>query len=131
MFITLLHTSFDAKTGNLRYVRAGHVPQFLRRAGGGIERLGAAAGPPLGLKADAAHRSSSINTRSVISCWLPLTGSPRRPTPPTTNSASRAWKSFSRVIRGEERHPMTRPTAAVRTFEAGQPEFDDRSEERR
>jgi serine phosphatase RsbU (regulator of sigma subunit) len=37
MFLTLLLASFDAATGDLAYVRAGHIPPFRRRATGSVE----------------------------------------------------------------------------------------------
>ena len=61
MFVTLLIAAFDATTRRLTYVRAGHVPPFLRRAGGAVERLDAAGGPPLGLMEDAVHRSAVVD----------------------------------------------------------------------
>jgi serine phosphatase RsbU (regulator of sigma subunit) len=61
MFVTLLIATFDGATNRLTYTRAGHVPPFLRRASGTVERLGAASGPPLGLSANAVYRSAVEN----------------------------------------------------------------------
>src|SRR5207244_7763111 len=60
MFLTLLLASFDAESGQLAYVRAGHIPPFLRRAQGGMERLAGRGGMPLGIMEDAAHESGAI-----------------------------------------------------------------------
>jgi len=60
MFVTLLLAAFEAETGRVSYTRAGHVPPFLRRADGSIERLTAAAGPPLGLMEGLAYRSATV-----------------------------------------------------------------------
>ena len=60
MFVTLLIAVFDAATNRLSYTRAGHVPPFLRRSGGTVERLGAAGGLPLGLSEDAVYRSAAV-----------------------------------------------------------------------
>jgi serine phosphatase RsbU (regulator of sigma subunit) len=60
MFVTLLIASFDAATNRLTYTRAGHVPPFLRRSGGAIERLGAPGGLPLGLSEDAVYTSTTV-----------------------------------------------------------------------
>jgi phosphoserine phosphatase RsbU/P len=38
-FITLFIASYDARTGNLQFVNAGHTPPLLRRQHGAIERL--------------------------------------------------------------------------------------------
>jgi serine phosphatase RsbU (regulator of sigma subunit) len=48
VYITLFVGLLDPPRRELRYVNAGHNPQFLMRAGGGIERLGAT-GLPVGL----------------------------------------------------------------------------------
>ncbi|WP_158258492.1 PP2C family protein-serine/threonine phosphatase [Rhodopila globiformis] len=60
MFVTLLIATFDAATNRLTYTRAGHVPPFLRRCGGAVERLGAAGGLPLGLSEDAVYASAAV-----------------------------------------------------------------------
>jgi sigma-B regulation protein RsbU (phosphoserine phosphatase) len=125
MFVTLLLASFDATTGNLAYVRAGHVPPFLRRAAGGIERLDAASGAPLGLKADAAHRSSSISLRSGDQLLVVTDGITEATDAADNPFGEPRVEEFLSTIAREETHPLTRLTAAVRTFEAGQPAFDD------
>jgi serine phosphatase RsbU (regulator of sigma subunit) len=61
MFVTLLVATFDGRTNRLVYTRAGHVPPFLRRADGTIERLNAAGGLPLGLMEGAAYRSAAVD----------------------------------------------------------------------
>ena len=61
MFVTMLVATFDGKTSRLVYTRAGHVPPFLRRTDGVVERLNAAGGLPLGLMEDAAYRSATVN----------------------------------------------------------------------
>ena len=57
MFVTLFLASLDVTTGELAYVRCGHVPPWIRRADGLIERLPAAAGLPLGVMEGAAYRA--------------------------------------------------------------------------
>jgi serine phosphatase RsbU (regulator of sigma subunit) len=61
MFVTVLVAAFDGETNRLAYARAGHVPPFLRRADGVVERLNGAGGPPLGLMEGAAYRSATVN----------------------------------------------------------------------
>jgi hypothetical protein len=63
MFVTLLLATFDGETNRLVYTRAGHVPPFLRRADGVVERLNAAGGPPLGLMEDAANPAAAVDLR--------------------------------------------------------------------
>jgi sigma-B regulation protein RsbU (phosphoserine phosphatase) len=49
MFVTLLLAVFDPADGTLDYVCCGHVPPFLRRADGRLERLSVPGGLPLGV----------------------------------------------------------------------------------
>jgi sigma-B regulation protein RsbU (phosphoserine phosphatase) len=49
MFVTMFIALFRPSQGRLDYIRCGHVPPFLLRANGGIERLDAPGGPPLGV----------------------------------------------------------------------------------
>jgi sigma-B regulation protein RsbU (phosphoserine phosphatase) len=52
MFVTFLLAVFDPASGVLDYVRCGHVPPFLRRGDGRVERLDAVGGLPLGVSED-------------------------------------------------------------------------------
>jgi serine phosphatase RsbU (regulator of sigma subunit) len=61
MFVTLFIATLDATTGRLSYVRAGHVPPFLRRVDGSVERLPAAGGLPLGLMDDAVYTAGVVD----------------------------------------------------------------------
>src|SRR6201996_6793996 len=61
MFVTALLATFDGYTNRLAYTRAGHVPPFLRRTDGVVERLNDAGGPPLGLMEGVAYRSASVD----------------------------------------------------------------------
>ena len=74
MFVTLLIAAFDGVTQRLTYTRAGHVPPFLRRASGTVERLGTAGGPPLGISEGAAYRSSAV----ISGAWRPASYRHRR-----------------------------------------------------
>lgn len=57
MFVTMLLAVFDPENGAIDYVRCGHVPPFLRRADGSIERLDGGAGLPLGASDLASYAS--------------------------------------------------------------------------
>jgi sigma-B regulation protein RsbU (phosphoserine phosphatase) len=57
MFVTFLLAVFDPATGRLDYVRCGHVPPFLRRPHGAIERLNVAGGLPLGVSEVARYKT--------------------------------------------------------------------------
>jgi phosphoserine phosphatase RsbU/P len=58
-FTTAFFAEFDPAARSLAYIRAGHNPPLLRRAGGEIERLEAGA-LPLGIKADEAFTATSL-----------------------------------------------------------------------
>ena len=70
MFVTFLLGTVDFTAGRLRYVRAGHVPPYLRRRDGSLETLRQHGGPPL-----ASRRMPSISP-------------PTRPSAPATRSWS-------------------------------------------
>ncbi len=57
MFVTLFLGALDVETGELAYVRCGHVPPWIRRADASLERLPAAAGLPLGVMQGAPYRA--------------------------------------------------------------------------
>jgi len=72
MFVTLLLATLELTTGRLHYVRAGHVPPFLRHADGRIDRLEHAGGFPLGVMEDAVY-SAAIVDLVAGDCFLSVT----------------------------------------------------------
>ena len=123
MFVTLFLGSLDVTTGELAYVRCGHVPPWIRRGDGAIERLQAAAGLPLGVTDGISYRSARgvlaagdqllVVTDGVTEGAAPdksLFGDPR-----VTEWLGAAGSAASlRALVGE-----------VRAFEAGEPAADD------
>jgi sigma-B regulation protein RsbU (phosphoserine phosphatase) len=61
MFVTMFIGVFEPLRGRLDYIRCGHVPPFLQRADGRIERLGAAGGVPLGVSDSAPFAAARID----------------------------------------------------------------------
>ena len=59
-FATAVFVLFDAVTGRIRYVRAGHPAPILLRANGGVERLNATS-PAIGLLADASYHEAQCH----------------------------------------------------------------------
>jgi sigma-B regulation protein RsbU (phosphoserine phosphatase) len=116
---------FDLATNQLIYVRAGHVPPFLRRADGSIERLAHGGGLPLGLMEDARYTSAtvSVNTGDAV---LVLTDG-------FTEAADADEQLFgeSRIERYLSSADPARTGVLqalvqdVRSFEAGRPASDD------
>jgi sigma-B regulation protein RsbU (phosphoserine phosphatase) len=125
MFITLLIAVFDGPANRLTYVRAGHVPPFLRRSGGAVERLGAAGGLPLGLMETAAYASAAVDFGPGDELLIVTDGITEAADPsedPFGDGRVAEWLAVS-DLPGPERLPQL--LAQVRTFEAGRPPSDD------
>ena len=60
MFVTFLLAVFDPRTGGLDYVCCGHVPPYLRRPNGMIERLNVAGGLPLGVSETTRYKAGHV-----------------------------------------------------------------------
>jgi sigma-B regulation protein RsbU (phosphoserine phosphatase) len=58
-YVTLFYGEIEPRARRLRYVNAGHVPPYLLRAGGGVERL-KSGGPVLGLLEDALYEAGEV-----------------------------------------------------------------------
>ncbi|QIB35607.1 PP2C family protein-serine/threonine phosphatase [Ancylobacter pratisalsi] len=125
MFVTLLLASVHVSSGRLSYVRAGHVPPYLRGTDGNVQRLSGAGGPALGVVEGFAYRSAEIGLAPGDRLLTVTDG--------FTEAQNAAQELF-----GEERvgaflarggvpagNTLGTLAAEVRVFEAGQPAFDD------
>jgi len=123
MFVTMLVAAFDGTANRLVYTRAGHVPPFLRRADGVVERLNGAGGLPLGLMEGAAYRSATVDLGVGDELLI------------VTDGISEAMDPLLRLF-GEERIAeaighrgglglLDRLLDEVRAFEAGNAQSDD------
>jgi len=63
-FVTMVLAVFDPATGLLSLVRCGHIPPFVRRADGRVERLDEASGLPLGVDPEASYNMVQVILRS-------------------------------------------------------------------
>ncbi len=125
MFVTMLIAALDGASNRLTYVRAGHVPPFLRRVAGNVERLDRAGGPPLGLMENAIYTSASIELGKGDELLAVTDG--------ITEAADASHRLFGddRVAEllvqrdPEAPDPLRRLMARVREFEAGNPPSDD------
>jgi serine phosphatase RsbU (regulator of sigma subunit) len=121
MFVTLLIAAFDGATNRLTYVRAGHVPPFLGRANGTIERLAAAGGPPLGINGKAVYRAVSAGLWAGDRLLIITDG--------ITEAVDLAGCMFgdARVAGFMENCavPLADLLSEVQRFEAGNPQSDD------
>jgi serine phosphatase RsbU (regulator of sigma subunit) len=124
-FVTLLIATLDVRTYQLTYVRAGHVPPFLRRANGIVERLGAAGGLPPGVMADAVHKSAIIHMEPGDELLIVTDGITEAMDPSGRLFGDERVAEFLRCRAGSEAAPLDQLLAHVRGFEAGSPRSDD------
>ena len=125
MFVTLLLATFDAETGRLAYVRAGHIPPFLRRASGAMERLAVLGGPPIGLMEDIGHKSASVHLAPGDQILIVTDGITEAADPAGAMFGEARLEAFFAGVRPGEADALRRLTAVVRSFEAGAPPADD------
>jgi sigma-B regulation protein RsbU (phosphoserine phosphatase) len=125
MFVTLFLGTFDARTGRFVYVRAGHVPPFLRRASGVIERLLGTSGLPIGVLEGATYSPTTIELCSG-DCLLALTdGITEAMNPEKKLFGTAGVEACVQAFSSEEANPLMCLMEAVRRFEAGEPASDD------
>jgi sigma-B regulation protein RsbU (phosphoserine phosphatase) len=121
MFVTMLIGLFDPSHGRLDYVRCGHVPPFLRRADGSLERLSVSGGMPLGVSELGSYASASVSLSAGDYLLLLSDG--------VTEAAAPDGPLFNdeRVERWLSAPPdgLASLVAAVRAHEDGGPASDD------
>ncbi len=123
MFVTLFLGVLDVVTGQLAYVRCGHVPPWIRRADGGVERLEAAAGLPLGVMEGAPYRSGRTALAMGETLLVVTDG--------VTEGAAPDKSLFGEARIGDwlaaagQAASLDALVAQVRTHEAGEPASDD------
>jgi sigma-B regulation protein RsbU (phosphoserine phosphatase) len=125
MFVTLLLASFDATSGRLSYVRAGHIPPFLRRAGGAIERLDSAGGLPLGLMEDAVHKAAVAYLGPGDGLLIVTDGITEATDPGDNLFGNARVAELLMQLDIQVADPLQRLMSQVREFEAGRPPSDD------
>jgi sigma-B regulation protein RsbU (phosphoserine phosphatase) len=123
IFVTMLLAVFDPVSGRLDYARCGHVPPFLRRADGVVERLDQVGGLPLGLDEDSRYKTATVQLHPGDALLLLSDGVTEATSP---EAALFEEASVERWLSGELR-PLADLVAAVRAFEAGDPPSDDLS----
>lgn len=122
-FVTLLLAVFDARSGRLTYVRAGHVPPYLCRVDGRYERLSGAGGLPLGLMEDAVYTSATIDLQPDDHLMIVTDGI----TEATDLSGNLFGEDRVRALMtgGCGADSVERLVSQVREFEHGLPRSDD------
>jgi phosphoserine phosphatase RsbU/P len=125
MFVTLVLASVDLATASLAYVRAGHVPPFLRRETGSVERLNEVGGLPLGLAEQAVYKSATSALRPGDRILIVTDGYTEAENPDGTLIGSAAIEKFLTNLKVEDAAPLRTLTDMVRAYEAGRPASDD------
>jgi serine phosphatase RsbU (regulator of sigma subunit) len=125
MFVTLLIAVLDGTTNRLTYGRAGHVPPFLRRIDGTVERLDGAGGLPLGLMEDAPYESATIDLLPGDELLIVTDGITEAMDPSQGMFGDERVVSLMAHADGREEPLLGRLLAEVKAFEAGSPQSDD------
>jgi sigma-B regulation protein RsbU (phosphoserine phosphatase) len=125
MFVTFLLATFDPASGEFRYLRAGHVPPFVRRENGAIERPGHQGGLPLGLVEDGAYTSDAVILAPGDRVLVITDGFTEAHDLSDNLFGETMVESFLAELTKDTAAPLELLTAQVKTFEAGQPAADD------
>lgn len=124
MFVTLLLAVVDVSAGMLTYVRAGHVPPYLRACDGTVGRLTAAGGPALGVMEEFPYSAATVPLGAGERLMVVTDGLTEAHDHAGDLYGEERVGAFLAAL-GEEAAPLPRLAAAVRAFEAGLPAFDD------
>ena len=123
MFVTLLLASLDTRTGALAFVRCGHVPPFLRRADGRIERLEGAGGLPLGVMEGVGYRGAAAALGVGDQLLVVTDGVTEASEPGGALFGDEAVVAWLQAVGA--RAELGDLLARVRAYEAGAPPSDD------
>jgi sigma-B regulation protein RsbU (phosphoserine phosphatase) len=125
MFVTFLLATVDLTRRRLTYVRAGHVPPFLRRPGGTVERLRALGGLPLGMIEGAAYKSASVDFAPGDRILILTDGYTEAAEPAGALFGEAPIEALLAALPEDDTAALGTLTEAVRAFEAGAPAADD------
>jgi sigma-B regulation protein RsbU (phosphoserine phosphatase) len=125
MFVTFLLACIDITAGTGAYVRAGHVPPFLRRATGSVGRLSIFGGLPLGVAEQTAYKSGTIKFAPGDRVLIVTDGYTEAENPEGTLFGAAAIESYMAKLSSDDPAPLATLTAMVRSHEAGRPASDD------
>jgi phosphoserine phosphatase RsbU/P len=125
MFVTFLLASLHLATGNLAYVRAGHIPPFHRNGTGKIARLRCMGGPPLGLVENTVYQAETVTLNPGDRLLVLTDGFTEAHDPAHSVYGEGRIEEFLAGLAPAEAEPLKRLVGQVRVFEAGRPAFDD------
>lgn len=123
MFVTLFLGVLELETGDFAYVRCGHVPPWVQRADGAIERLETAAGLPLGVMDGVRYRGGSARLGAGDRLLAVTDGITEAAAPDGAmygEAPVAGWLSAA-----DFEAPLSGLLAEVRAHEAGAPASDD------
>jgi serine phosphatase RsbU (regulator of sigma subunit) len=123
VYTTLFVAVFDPRSRTLRYVNAGHHPQFVVRPGGGLERM-ASSGLPIGLLAGRGYTEARVELQTGDRLFFYTDGCVEAEGPNDDMfGASRLEAVLSACGPGDDLLAMVE--RAVAEFRAGRDLFDD------
>ena len=125
MFVTFLLATVDLAQDRVAYVRAGHVPPFVRRAGGAVERLGALGGLPLGMIEGTAYKSATVDFAAGDRLLVLTDGFTEAADPADVLFGEAPIEALLGQIAENDTAALATLTAQVRAHEGGQPSSDD------
>jgi len=129
MFVTAILAAYEPMTRRLHYARAGHNPALLKHAGAGgaVERLDQVGGVPLGVLADVAYETATVQLRGGLSVVMYTDG-----IPDARNRDGQAFgvEGIERALEGcsgQAACTVQSIQEAVRAHENGLPSIDDQT----
>jgi sigma-B regulation protein RsbU (phosphoserine phosphatase) len=125
MYVTFLLGALDLAGNRLAYVRAGHVPPYLRRSDGSIERLEQLGGLPLGLKENAVYTSDTTAFAAGDAILLLTDGFTEAADPTGQLFGDDRITTLMQQADPGDRELLSTLVRQVRNFEGGQPPSDD------
>jgi phosphoserine phosphatase RsbU/P len=125
VFVTFLLATIDLVEQRISYVRAGHIPPFLRRAAGSVERLKAPGGLPLGLGEHVSYKSSTVAIEPGDRVLVVTDGYTEAVDPAGALFGDARVEAFVAAMRPDDAAPLRALTNEMRAFEAGLPAADD------
>jgi serine phosphatase RsbU (regulator of sigma subunit) len=125
LYATLFVGILDPASRQLRYVNAGHHPQFVLRKGGGLERM-ESTGLPVGLLAGRGHREQAVQLVAGDVLFFYTDGCVEAENETGDFfGAERLEALFAAHVFDDSDDVLKRVEAAVNTFRGAQEPFDD------
>jgi sigma-B regulation protein RsbU (phosphoserine phosphatase) len=125
MFVTLVLASFDAASGRLAYVRAGHIPPYLRRVSGDLVRLDRLSGPPLGLEEEMIYNAGETTLEFGDRVLIVTDGFTEAQDAEGRLYGDARVAAFAAAVAPSEQAALRRLFEDIRRYEQGRPASDD------